>query len=848
MVDPSMNVFRSLLLILVFFLSSAAYSASNEYDGQWTVTVNCGVNRVKGDPFSVERKLTVTNGSGTFEINSPNGSSTRGTVKFRGNLVSLTADGKPLAPTVVFWQWKMGGSLSSESQFQMTGDEWTNGTFSRDCTASGILVKPSPLSLAGRLPVNDPARSVNSPSPSRPVTAVNSIDASRAASTTRDHNWWAKNGDVNTAAPTVSESIRPVLLETDRRAALLDQISALGLSNQEELKSIQTALRSAGFYKGAIDGLPGPRSRTAIADWQRSEGLSPTGRLTPDQILSVTLIASVKQVISPTTIIRVDEPIAKDPEAGERANLLQTSLEQKYTSRVGPVTANKIFVGKSDDILLFTNESPLAPHFFRQVSGAGVFRGNRMNVCSLGGLGNLQPAFSRFALNALQKLKSDVSVQATSPWALQCKSLANNNRDDVLAVSRGELTSNLRLQEQVISALADKKIRLYHTIDFGPLNALIKQQEENRKIFNAQLKNGTLTGVGLLATASDNTIVCSAGEKDSELVERLVTDINLGILSDKSPGEDPVIVQSDIDDVFLRTKRGECGFVLGDGATLQLLNRAFERDGFSMELVPVFVPQDKVDSVLTQIETERATQAARSDNLQSEQARLDAQAARELQARQEAALQAEERRRTELAQQARLEEIRRANDEAARIEELERTRRLVSSRGRAIQDVLDERVRKHMNSVVKEVEDTKMRAKLGTVLTPQEMRAIAAQNELDRLGQEFPDWSNFILKRAKEEWDFGDVRANLEDYGQAKWRGRDIEAISVRVEFPMSNPVIGERTTDCEVFTWINDEEFKFWRQAFSADCASYDNVFKKWSTANQFVSQWKLSPAGTGK
>lgn len=256
-------------------------------------------------------------------------------------------------------------------------------------------------------------------------------------------------------------------------------------------------------------------------------------------------------------------------------------------------------------------------------------------------------------------------------------------------------------------------------------------------------------------------------------------------------------------------------------------------------------PAHKIYDRLKQIETERAIMSARADNLKAEQARRDDQASRNLQLREEAALQAEETRKNELAQQARLEEIRRVNDETARFEELERTRRLVSSRGRAIQDALDERVRKHMTSVVEEVAQTKLRAKLGKVLTPQEARVLNAQNELERLGQEFPEWSNNIMQKAKEEWNFGDIKASLEDYGQAKWRGRDIEAISIRVEFPMSNAIIGERKSDCEVFTWINDDEFKFWRQSFSTDCANYDNFFKKWSNANHFVSQWKYSPTG---
>jgi len=137
-------------------------------------------------------------------------------------------------------------------------------------------------------------------------------------------------------------------------------------------------------------------------------------------------------------------------------------------------------------------------------------------------------------------------------------------------------------------------------------------------------------------------------------------------------------------------------------------------------------------------------------------------------------------------------------------------------------------------------------ALLKKVTCPPGKRLLDAQNERDRLNQVFPSWSADILRKAKEEWSFGDIRASLEDYGQAKWRGRDIEAISVRIEFPMSNAIIGERATDCAIFTWINDEEFKFWRQSFSTDCDSYNERFERWSVANEFISQWKLTPKTT--
>ena len=42
-------------------------------------------------------------------------------------------------------------------------------------------------------------------------------------------------------------------------------------------KQIQTALKNAGFYKGAIDGSLGPRAKEAIKNFQKENGLSPDG-------------------------------------------------------------------------------------------------------------------------------------------------------------------------------------------------------------------------------------------------------------------------------------------------------------------------------------------------------------------------------------------------------------------------------------------------------------------------------------------------------------------------------------------------------------------------------------------
>jgi peptidoglycan hydrolase-like protein with peptidoglycan-binding domain len=48
-----------------------------------------------------------------------------------------------------------------------------------------------------------------------------------------------------------------------------------------DIRHLQRRLRAEGLYHGRVDGLMGPRTRWAIAQFQRRYGLPQTGRLDP---------------------------------------------------------------------------------------------------------------------------------------------------------------------------------------------------------------------------------------------------------------------------------------------------------------------------------------------------------------------------------------------------------------------------------------------------------------------------------------------------------------------------------------------------------------------------------------
>lgn len=51
------------------------------------------------------------------------------------------------------------------------------------------------------------------------------------------------------------------------------------VADRNVVTDVQIALNRRGFYYGRIDGLAGPQTRGAIASYQESRGLYPSGRI-----------------------------------------------------------------------------------------------------------------------------------------------------------------------------------------------------------------------------------------------------------------------------------------------------------------------------------------------------------------------------------------------------------------------------------------------------------------------------------------------------------------------------------------------------------------------------------------
>lgn len=65
-------------------------------------------------------------------------------------------------------------------------------------------------------------------------------------------------------------------------------------SGEIDIAAVQTALNNAGFYQGKVDGKTGPKTRLAIKEFQKANGLKPDSNIGPK-----TLVMLMEHIAAP---------------------------------------------------------------------------------------------------------------------------------------------------------------------------------------------------------------------------------------------------------------------------------------------------------------------------------------------------------------------------------------------------------------------------------------------------------------------------------------------------------------------------------------------------------------------
>ena len=483
------------------------------------------------------------------------------------------------------------------------------------------------------------------------------------------------------------------------------------------------------------------------------------------------------------------------------------NLINRYTPLLGVKTASKVIEGDARDILFFFNETDSAPNGVRGLSGDITFSRSTIRVCLIGESKAPDEFIDWVKIDWVQQ---NFTIENFNLKLDRCQFVATKSSEqkaapyDLFAVERRLLTNNVNVETQSlvdIAQMINKKVLAYFsTSEWAPFEvyqeARRAEAEKNLKLLRA----GKLEGYGLALLVPELDVACGSDAEDKEVLNEVAL---RGLQSFTEPNirnkKRLTLLQGTAEAIFVQAKRRQCGFIVGDATYLKPIVSALERDGQKVTIAPLWLKPEKVDEIIKIVASKSKDVNLQTQRRELEQRERDAEATRK-----------QEEARQKVDQEDKLASAKKANDDKEKQEDLKRMRKLVESRGQALVDIHNAGVRKHVG-------------------------------KSERMGDGWSPFPSWFLDRVKEEWEFGDTKATLEDYGLAKWRSRLIEAVVVKVEFPMINRLIGERQTACWQFVWINDEEFNIMRNAIAVPCDKYAAAFKKWTDENLFKSQWKL-------
>lgn len=107
-------------------------------------------------------------------------------------------------------------------------------------------------------------------------------------------------GTMNASMPEAKtpETVKtaPAIIPSSAAAAKLEVLPPAG-PYKPTVSQIQTALKNAGFYLGEVDGKSGPKTKKAIEEFQKANGLKADGKVGPKtwNLLSTHLTQAAKK-------------------------------------------------------------------------------------------------------------------------------------------------------------------------------------------------------------------------------------------------------------------------------------------------------------------------------------------------------------------------------------------------------------------------------------------------------------------------------------------------------------------------------------------------------------------------
>jgi hypothetical protein len=453
-----------------------------------------------------------------------------------------------------------------------------------------------------------------------------------------------------------------------------------------------------------------------------------------------------------------------------------------------------LLAGSPNDFLVLIQVGPTAPNATVNLEGNVVFLGGEATICKTSAIEDLDLLHELDLFINEYKLRTQIdNVQA-------CNKLSLSSYDIAVGYRRDFINSSNQIIEWLVRQYQHKDIILSL---FSAESAEQRQQKRkvDRAINTRHISDPAEQGWGFLTFKNESSVLCAIAT-DEFPKELVLTPSLLRKLSIDTGTREISISMFSADNAFIEARRRACRTIFGEAPALKKLTEAFERDQIEYRVSFIWVSDADIAEAKKQ-----AAQREREDAIkaQQESEKLD-------------------QMRKEAEQRSRL-----AGEE--RKQETERLQRDNRSTARSAQEQLTNVVKKLLNRTTVTPDDLNR-----TTVTPDD------QQELNLIRNNFPEFTQTILKRWQSGWTLDGLNADIYDYGNSEYNSRVLDAIFVRFDIKLKNADVGKYENVCYVLGWQVDKEFSRVREPLEVQCGDIDRYTPTWNLRHQFLSKWKAA------
>lgn len=432
--------------------------------------------------------------------------------------------------------------------------------------------------------------------------------------------------------------------------------------------------------------------------------------------------------------------------------------------------------GNDKDVVILGNFTPGAPHLLVNLVGNTTLDGGIASYCWIG-----RDATSPPLIDLVSPVLRRLGASTMEPSGACNRQ--NALKQDILVVERGALlTRDILEARDLIVAFEKSELKAIQTIAWDEVGAAAEERKKLSQTIRDDVVAGVRTGFGFIQIENSSDAICMVVEPR----ELPFHEYALEIIGPELQRAGPLLkrrASMSLDRAFAGAQKNTCHVIYASAQNMARLIEAVQKLNSTATILPLWVEATLIDE-------------GRSLAKKSEQERQAEIAAR----------------RQEMEAAAALAKKKSQDDAIVRARRQEELRDRYSQEARSAYNEL---------SVIQKAYISGDAAKAG------------------QFASLFPDIVRWKREMAANGWELDEYDDELVDYGTASWKGRRLEAVTLKAVISTKNPVRGEYATACFVTGYLMDTEFDKRRDAIAVDCGVSGRALSDWQTSRLFESRW---------